>query len=235
MIILFLLISLAFGEASDIQKLVERFEKHEKAQAKYNPLGVKKSDFGDVFDKEEIMEEMSRLDEIEVMNEKADQWKCGLEKGWEDRIKDWYEYASQNQSTHILWDGYLSTLLKNADFNEERCISALRAFDDDLRGDDWINGALNPAKIMCSSWGYKGGELNQPQNFLKKYSTDGFSNFEAKTTQCYFAKRYDDNGTLLYSGGPQEFYVLIFSFRRICSRSYVWSSRSDKKHNRTWS
>ena len=197
---IFLLILLASGEANDVQKLVERFEKHVKDWATYSQVGVKKSEFGDVFDLEEIMKNMSRFDEAELMNEKVDQWKCGLDEGWEERINSWYEYAAGNQSNHVLWDGYLLTLLKNANFDKERCINALRAFDDDLQGDDWIDGALNPAKIMCSSWGYKGGEINQPQNFLKKYSTDGFSTFAAKMNQCYFAKKHDDNGDLLYSG-----------------------------------
>lgn len=116
------------------------------------------------------------------------------------RINAWYKYADKIKNNHTLWDGYTLALLKNADFDKDRCINALRAFDDDLRGDDWLNGALNPAKIMCSSWGYKGGELNQPQNFIKKFSVEAISVFPAKTTQCYFAQRFDNNGDVLYSG-----------------------------------
>ena len=88
MLWLFLQISLAFASASKTQHLVERISEHEVDRAKYNPFGKKDDGYGDIFDTEEIMEELARNEDIGIMNDKADNWKCGLEDGWENRNGD---------------------------------------------------------------------------------------------------------------------------------------------------
>lgn len=186
---LFFFYQIAAKELRDLIKDIEAYENHQNSYL--SPLKASKvlSDFSDI----EINEEE---DETEQQNANADEWKCSLADGWQTRIEKWYNFLESGYSE------YHSELLQAGLFDKQKCINALDHFDRDLRSsDDFIDGKLNPAKIMCSSWGYKGGNVFQNGNFLAKYGGKQlFPNFPGMPTQCYFAKKHDSDGQLIYSG-----------------------------------